>query len=64
MDPIEALKHQLARDQAERANLPSKVTAFRQRHKVTDEECLAMIQALGEGRATTIEEAYRLAKRS
>ena len=62
VDPIEALKHQLARDKAEREALPARVAKFRSRHKVSDEQCLAMIRALKEGRAKTLEEAFQLTR--
>jgi hypothetical protein len=60
-DPItDRLRAELGRREKERADLASNVVAFRKRHKITDEQCAAMIRALGEGKAQTLEEAFTL----
>lgn len=61
-DPMSLMRDELARLEQQRDGLLKKVTAFRRRHSVTDEQCKAMIEALAQGRAKTIEEAYRLTR--
>ena len=59
-DPISAMNEELARRKAKRT---ADVLAFRKTHKVTDEQVIAMIHALAEGRATTLEEAWELVRK-
>jgi hypothetical protein len=62
-DPIaDRLRAELARREKERADLAGNVVAFRKRHKITDERCAAMIKALADGRAKTLQEAYEVTK--
>lgn len=43
-----------------RHELGRRVSWFRQEHRVTDARCAAMIRALRDGRAYSIEEAFRV----